>query len=697
MQAIDRELLSVLGDSTIRFVVPVYQRSYAWQEEHWERLWDDILAIAGEQGKEHFTGSIVWVGRMQGPGVNADGNILVDGQQRLTTLSLLILAYAEIAKEHDNKGNDGKELPVSFEEIIGSGYLFSSYKKGEQRYKITLSDVDKETFRALVDRLESPHTPLPETNSRLLEALEYFRARISELEDQSVLWRGLQSLRIVNVTLDPHRDNPQLVFESMNSTGKSLCHADLIRNYILLGLPIDQQTEFYHNYWRQIEIVLGTDRDMGVFDQFIFHYLTIYVSPNIVNQSEVYQIFKNYKNVFRECAEDLLQDMLFYARIYASITVEGFEKDIEIRSIFRNIFTLKATPVIPLIMLFYSKMKTLPEQLTREEFIAAIRHIEVYLVYRTLCDYSSNGLNRYIPSLISKFKRCFDAGDYAVSRHILATLEDERGTAREFPTQGDVRERLKKKEFYKMATFRKKFFLEQLENRMHPKNWLDISGGKYTIEHVMPQTIDNKTDWQEMLGEGYETSYNEHLHLLGNLTVTAYNSELSNLSFQKKKEAYLSSEPIALSNDILQEATWTYEKIQERTTKLAEKIVNLWPRPSLTGEEVKKYSLLRRDANENTGFISIKDLLGAGVLQVNEKLISSNESIYKGLSCRINENGFMQFEDGQIEETPTGAARYCIKQVYGKLKTVNGWKFWLVPRLNCRLLDVKNLTYSDEL
>ena len=178
MQAIDRELLSVLGDSTIRFVVPVYQRSYAWQEEHWERLWDDILAIAGEQGKEHFTGSIVWVGRMQGPGVNADGNILVDGQQRLTTLSLLILAYAEFAKEHDNKGNDGKELPVSFEEIIGSGYLFSSYKKGEQRYKITLSDVDKETFRALVDRLESPHTPLPETNSRLLEALEYFLSLI---------------------------------------------------------------------------------------------------------------------------------------------------------------------------------------------------------------------------------------------------------------------------------------------------------------------------------------------------------------------------------------------------------------------------------------------------------------------------------------------------------------------------------------
>lgn len=691
MQAIDRELLSVLGDSTIRFVVPVYQRSYAWQKEHWERLWDDILAIAGEQDKEHFTGSIVWVGRMQGPGVNADGNILVDGQQRLTTLSLLILAYAEFAKEHDNKGNDGKELPVSFEEIIGSGYLFSSYKKGEQRYKITLSDVDKETFRALVDRLESPHTPLPETNSRLLEALEYFETRISGLEDQSALWRGLQRLRIVNVTLDPHRDNPQLVFESMNSTGKPLCHADLIRNYILLGLPIDQQTEFYHNYWRQIEIVLGTDKNMEVFDQFIFHYLTIYTSPNIVNQSEVYQIFKNYKNVCEKCVEELLQEMLFYARIYASITIEDFEKDVEIRSICKNIFTLKAAPVIPLIMLFYSKMKILPEKLTREEFIASIKYIEIYLVYRTLCEYRSNGLNRYIPSLISKFKKCFDSGDYNVSKHILATFEDERGTAREFPAKKHLIEVLEKKDFYSMATFRKKFFLEQLENRLHPKNWLDISGGNYTIEHIMPQTIDNKTDWPEMLGEGYETSYNEHLHLLGNLTVTAYNSELSNLSFQKKKEAYLSSEPIALSSDILQEATWTYEKIQERTKKLAERIVNLWPRPSLTGEEVKKYSLLRRDANENTGFISIKDLLGAGVLQVNEKLISSNESIYKGFSCRINEDGFIQFDDGKIEETPSGAAKYCIKQKYGKLTNINGWKLWFVPRLNCSLSDAKSL------
>ena len=190
MQAIDRELLSVLSDSTVRFVVPVYQRSYAWKEEHWSCLWKDILAIAKEQDKEHFTGSIVWVGRMQGPSTNSDGNILVDGQQRLTTLSLIILAYAEYAKNHDDKAKNGNELPVTFAEIIGSGYLYWNFKKGEQRYKLTLSDVDKSTFKALLDSLESPFTPIPDTGSSLINAYEYFRTKIAGLEDQSVLWRG---------------------------------------------------------------------------------------------------------------------------------------------------------------------------------------------------------------------------------------------------------------------------------------------------------------------------------------------------------------------------------------------------------------------------------------------------------------------------------------------------------------------------
>jgi len=263
--------------------------------------------------------------------------------------------------------------------------------------------VDKSTFKALLDSLESPFTPIPDTGSSLINAYEYFRTKIAGLEDQSVLWRGLQRLRIVNVTLDPYKDNPQLVFESMNSTGKPLCHADLIRNYILLGLPIDQQNELYHNFWRQIELTLDTDTNEEIFDKFIFYYLTLYTAPNIVNEKELYQTFKNLRNSCSKQLEDLLLELLTYARIYACITIKGIEKDPDIASILRNIVILQATPVIPLIMLFYRQWMLSPEQISREEFITTLKYIETYLVYRTLCDYRSNVYNRYIPKLINKY------------------------------------------------------------------------------------------------------------------------------------------------------------------------------------------------------------------------------------------------------------------------------------------------------
>lgn len=696
MQAIDRELLSVLSDATIRFVVPVYQRRYAWQEENWKRLWDDILAIAQKPDKEHFTGSIVWVGNLQGPSGHSDGNVLVDGQQRLTTLSLAILAYAEFAKAHDNKASNGNELPVSYRKILGSGYLLSDYEEGELRYKITLSDVDREMFRALIEGLVSPCTPIPDQESPLLTALEYFRTRIAEMEDQSVFWRGIERLRIVNVTLDPHRDNPQLVFETMNSTGKPLTHADLIRNYILLGLPVKIQSRLYRNYWRQMELVLGTDRNMDMFDQFIFHYLTLYMAPNIVTQTEIYQIFKRYREEWGEDTEGLLQEMLFHARIYAAITVQGAEKDAEIGRIFRKIVTLKATPVIPLIMFLYAQWKRFPDQVSREDFVTAIRYLETYLVYRTLCDYRNNSLSRYVPSLIAKFQESFAEGKSSVAKQLLATFEDEKGSARAFPSQKQVLDVLMEKDFYGMATFRKKFFLEQLENALHPKNWLDISGGSYSIEHIMPQTIDPHSDWPAMLGDDYEITCQDYLHLLGNLTITAYNSELSNLSFAKKKEAYLASEPIALSNDVLQEEVWTYEKIKARTERLARRIIALWPRPYMPLEKIRTYSLLRRKTEATTEYITVRDLIQAGVLLAGEKLVSHEASIYKGATCHVNEDGKLQFDDGRIEDYPSGAAMYAIAKLGKRLKSMNGWWFWFVPRLNCRLSEVKNFLDSGQ-
>lgn len=689
MQAVDRELLSVLSDGTIRFVVPVYQRSYAWDKGHWETLWHDIIEIANTPERQHFTGSIVWVGRIQGPGENADGNILVDGQQRLATLSLIILAYAEYAKEHGNKSSNGEELPVSYEDIIAERYILYPTKKGEQRYKITLSDVDKSTFRALTERLVSPNTPIPETKSKLVKALDYFRAKISGMDDQSLLWRGLQRLSIVNVTLNPIYDNPQLVFESMNATGKPLNVADLIRNYILLGLPIDIQNEYYNNFWRQIELTLGTDENAGIFDQFIFHYLTLYKSPTFINQSEIYKIFKDHKDVCGLSTEALLKEMLSYAKIYTLITESDKGNDKEISEILNSINTIKATNFIPLIMLFYDQYQKNPDTFSREEFILSIKIIETYLVYRAICEYGSSSFSKYVPSLISKFKETFNNYDFNVAKHLLASFEDERGTARDFPLPSQVLESLKNKKFYKLARERKKFFLEKLENSFHPKNKIDIMNGKYTIEHVMPQDIDKSKEWQTMLGENYAELHDDYLHLLGNLTITAYNSELSNMPFSDKKQKYLETEPIALTKDIISEQEWTFEKIKERTIKLSKKLIDIWPRQTIDPQDVKEYALLRKDTDTNGAYVPIQKLMLLGILLNGEKLVTPEGSMYSGISCSINADGKFIFEDGKITDSPTGAAKYAMKLLGKQVTTTNGWTFWYVSRLGCKLSEVK--------
>lgn len=687
MQAMHRDLLSVLGEEVRRFVVPVYQRKYTWDRSHWERLWEDIISIASCDDKKHFTGSIVWVDRLQGPGTTNEGNVLVDGQQRLTTLSLIILAYAEYAKAQDNKSANGDELFTSFKHIINKGYLIEEEKKGEQRYKLTLSDVDKEIFHMLIEHLLSPDIPIHKNSgSRIPEALDYFRNKVSTMSDQNLLWQGIKKLSIVNVALDSE-DNPQLVFETMNSTGKRLSQADLIRNYILLGLPMDKQTKLYNNFWREIEKYLETDKDDLVFDKFIFHYLTIYTAPSIVAQDDIFQVFKNKFN--NKDPEILLKDLKNYAKIYASITKGRLEEDSEINKTFKNITTLKAAPFVSLIMQLYHEWKFNSVSFSREEFLKSIKIIETYLVYRILCDYSNQGFNRYIPSLMAKLIDRLKNNDFSVSKYLLATFEDEKGTSREFPTSEKVISYLKTKNFYDLAYVRKMFFFEHLENFKHPKYNLNIFDDKeLTIEHIMPKTINANSDWPNMLGENYENEYESYLNLLGNLTITKNNSNLSNKSFADKKEIYKERDLIKLTMEIANETIWNFDKIVERTDILSNMLVEIWPKPSINQYEIKKYSLIAKDID----YISIKDLLIKGILQSNDILVTLNNSIYKGVQCKINEEGKIEFEDGKLFDNPTGAAKFAMRKLGKPEKTTNGWRFWYVPRLNCQLYEAKYYT-----
>lgn len=283
-------LLDSLSAPSLRYIIPVYQRKYAWDEEQCLQLWEDVLAVGKSDGGSHFTGSVVWVrtGAISGTG-NMQA-LLIDGQQRMTTLSLLLLALADYAKAHDGLAPDGGELDFYWDDIWEKCLLHNKRSKGEDRYKLTLSEEDDGTYHSMVEHLSDPSYPIDESSERIIQNYETMRSRIEGLADPMPVWVGVQRLQIISVSLEPEKDNPQAIFESMNSTGKDLSAADLVRNYVLMGLEPDDQERLYANYWRQIENALSTDAE--VFDRFIHDYLTLVNAPAVVNPKDVYPLFK---------------------------------------------------------------------------------------------------------------------------------------------------------------------------------------------------------------------------------------------------------------------------------------------------------------------------------------------------------------------------------------------------------------------
>lgn len=274
MNAHAQSLVGLITSANLRFVIPVYQRPYSWGEEQCEQLWQDILHVGNRPQDTHFTGSVVWVqdGTFSASGIQP--MLLIDGQQRITTLTLIIAALAEYSRRHPEA-----ELRFSYAEIIQRAYLVDTFRQGADRYKLTLTRGDEKTLNSIIENLVNADHPIDEESTKLIANYQFFRKRIEALADPNIVWDGLQRLVIVSISLDANQDNPQLIFESMNSTGKDLSSADLIRNFVLMGLPKDKQDELYLNHWRNIELKLGADTYEDTFDEFLRNYLTVLYAP----------------------------------------------------------------------------------------------------------------------------------------------------------------------------------------------------------------------------------------------------------------------------------------------------------------------------------------------------------------------------------------------------------------------------------
>lgn len=665
MDAGKKILLDLLTGS-LRFVVPVYQRRYSWGETQCRQLWADIVTAGRHPERTHFTGSVVW---MQEGGIGPDGVsrcLLIDGQQRLTSVTLLLIALAEYARDRP------ENLRFSADMLIDRGYLVDKYATGEGRYKLTLSGDDREVLHSMCDHVVATDRPNhANTGSRLEANLDLFRSLVAAIDDANVVWNGLQRLEVVSVTLDQDRDEPQLVFESMNSTGLDLETSDLVRNYMLMGCSMAEQKTLYEDYWLPMERVLGN----LPFDAFLHDWMVVTLKKPVLKGRAMYAEFKRFaadSSLLRmERVRNLLENMLEYAKYYATIkgVVVAGSGDMNVDQRLDLIQKLDSTVTDPLAMYMFAAWKH--HCTNRDGLLRMLADLESYLFRRMICSVSSNGLNKLVPSLIVRL----DSAEDDLAETFAALLITETAKATRMPTDEQFRQALLGENLYRPA-WRCKYLLAGLENYNHPKDSRSFS--EYTIEHIMPQNAMAHAEWRNMLAD--LDRFPLLVNSLGNLTLTAYNSELSDGTFEQKKNRAVGgydSEYLSISAELHDASQWNEQKIAQRGARLADLALQVWVRPT-AGEQVM-WTLRNRNARQGEreqNAVDFADLCKRGVLAAGDVL----ESCYAGVTATatVTEDHRIRLANGEIFDSPSGAFRRARMLETGEDKHVNGWTVWKV-------------------
>ncbi|WRC89289.1 DUF262 and DUF1524 domain-containing protein [Helicobacter pylori] len=565
MKADTIKLLDFIGKSQEKqFVIPIYQRVYSWEKEHCEQLWDDIIKTGGnDQIEGHFIGSIVFVH----DGIfstNHNELLIIDGQQRLTTIMLLLIAL----RDHLN---DEDEFLGKFScQKIQNRYLINSDEKDDKRFKLILSEPDRDTLLSLID--ENRRKP-SEPSSKIIENFKLFEEWIRKNTDKlETIFKGLDKLMVVEISLERGKDNPQLIFESMNSTGKDLTQTDLIKNYILMGLEPKKQEIFYKKYWRAMEG--NFKQNETLFNQFVRHYLTI-KTREIPNINKVYEAFKRYQQERGIETEALLQDLQKYCGYFCRIVFKK-EADKDLNKALSFLVDLEMDVIYPLLLELYSDYSD--GVLSKQDFIPIIALIESYICRRAVCGLGTNGLNKVFASFTKKINK--DQYLESIKAHFLS-LETTKG---KFPKDSEFKKLFITIDFYHFK--KNKYFLERLEkfDTEEPVNTKEC-----TIEHIMPQTLTE--EWKRDLGENFQAIHDKYLHTIGNLTLTGYNKKYRNNSFQEKRdmEKGFKQSPLRLNQSLKDPEPFGEKEIEKRANDLADWALKIWTYPKLDAETLEKY------------------------------------------------------------------------------------------------------------
>lgn len=570
MKANEVALTSFLSQNETQFIIPVYQRNYDWTEAQCSQLFHDIIDVGSKKGDTHFIGSIVYIHDGVYTSSEVKQLVIIDGQQRLTTFSLLYLALYKFAQAQ------GMEDWVN---RINDNYLVNKYAKDDtSKLKLKQSDVNAKAFKFLLNNNDPAQYG---EFSRVIENFIFFKNSINT-ENFDTILHGLKCLLFVEISLERGKDDPQRIFESLNSTGLELSQADLIRNYILMGLEPNEQTRVFNEYWDIIEQnAKDLEKEESRVSDFIRDYLT-YKTKKIPNKAKVYEEFKaRYMARNSKFYQDTLQEIKEFSFHYNKLLNPSKEINNQLRKQLDYIKRLEINISFPFLLPVYSDYAN--KLITVDQFEAVLKLIQSFVWRRFIIGLPTNALNKIFMTLYNDV----DSTRYLPS--IQKALIRKKGVQK-FPTNKEIELALEEKDVYNIQSKNRIYFLELLENHEN-REYVSIENNEITIEHIFPQTPDEV--WYNKLDENTITLFRDKfLNTISNLTLSGNNGSLSNRYFDEKKlmnkdgkqQGYNFSR-LWLNQYLREIDRWDLETLKTRYKLLLDRFYKIWEYPDIEIEE----------------------------------------------------------------------------------------------------------------
>ena len=566
MKAAETKVDRFLGSNETAFAIPVYQRNYDWAKTQCAQLFKDILAAGADDDQPgHFIGSIVYIHDDVHAVAALQEFTIIDGQQRLTTLTLIYIAiyrhFLAAGEERDAQR-------------IYKTYLINEFAEDTEKLKLKPTDNNKAALAQMMDPKEAVKVS---GYSRLIENFRFFQSRI-DASNVAIVLKGLSKLIFVNIALDRQKDNPQRIFESLNSTGLELSQADLIRNYILMGLPRKEQEQVFRKFWEPIE---RNARNLEVNESrvsdFIRDYLTL-KQKDIPNKGAVYAKFKE-RFPLPSSPElmEALVEIRELSNVYARLLNPDMETDAVIARELGYIRSLEINVSYPFLMPVYRDF--LSGMITRDVFAAVLRLVQSFVWRRAILGLPTNALNKIFMGLYDRV----EPAEYLVS---LQRALMQRGGTQRFPRDAEVLAVLKEKDMYSMKGRTRTYFFDRLENHNN-REIVDVTVPGITIEHIFPQNPD--PEWRNTVDEDDYVAMGEHyLNTIGNLTLSGNNGRLGNKTFAQKRDMNESGgeqgyrfSRLWLNRDLQTLDHWNVAQVEARAERIALRFLEVWPAPSV--------------------------------------------------------------------------------------------------------------------